>query len=362
LPTIPTDVANERYALETEEDAANAFLNLFEKENEDAPTKKPSEKGKESNAPAKEDDAKAEDAEEETATEETEGETEDAEKPSEDAEETEGETEETTEDDEKKYAESDDIFVKVKVGDEEHEVPVKDLKRLFGQEAALTRKSQEVAAKTKEVEASQAKNIAALDVLVKRAQEAANPYRQINWAGLMKDPAVSPQEVSALQEAARAAFENETFLTTQLDNFMGEVTKQQQATHVQAARDCVKALTTEDSPTYIKGWNESMYNDIRSFAVEQGLNQQMVNQLTDPAAFKMMHMALQFHRGAQKVVTTKVNKAPKKIVKSNTVTGTSNRQTARQVDRNQAVAKLRKSGGRMDDAVSAFETMFKGDM
>src|SRR5574337_877989 len=43
----------------------------------------------------------------------------------------------------------DDVIVKIKVGDKEHEVPVKDLKRLYGQEASLTRKSQEVAAQRK---------------------------------------------------------------------------------------------------------------------------------------------------------------------------------------------------------------------
>jgi hypothetical protein len=42
-----------------------------------------------------------------------------------------------------------------------------------------------------------------------------------------------------------------------------------------------------------------------------------VNTLTDPAAIKMMHMAMLYAKGASKVVTTqKVNKTPKKIVKT----------------------------------------------
>jgi hypothetical protein len=366
MPPIQQDGANTNTSVtfETEDDATNAFLNLFaDKTDDDASKKKPSDKGEESNAAEKEDDANSADADDEQPTDdETEGDNEDDESPSEDAEgdDEEGEDDDKTKD-EKKYADSDDIYVKVKVGDEEHEVPVKDLKRLFGQEAALTRKSQEVATKTKEVEAAQAKNIAALDVLVKRAQEAANPYRNINWAALMKDPNVSAEEANALQQAARVAFENETFLTSQLDAFMGEVQKQQQAVHAKAAQDCLKALTTEDSPTYIKGWDQNLYNDLRAFAVEMGMHKDAVNNLTEAPAFKLLHMAMQFHRGSKKVVTTKVNKAPKKIVKSSTAQGNVNRSvTSKQIDRKQKVAQLKKTGS-MDDAVAAFETMFSGD-
>jgi hypothetical protein len=197
--------------------------------------------------------------------------------------------------------------------------------------------------------------------MVKRAQEAANPYRNVNWAALMKDPTVSAEDVGALQEAARAAFENETFLTSQLDGFMQEVQAQQQATQAEAAKACIKALTDETSPTYIKGWDQKLYNDMREFAVSVGANKDMVNSLADPAAFKLIHMAMQFHKGQQKVVTQKVNKAPKKIVKSSTISAQPSQDTSRTVGRAQAVAKLKKSGGSMDAAQDAFMSLFGGD-
>ena len=186
---------------ETEDDTANAFLKLMGAE------ELPEDERKEGETEAD----KAEDKEAKTEAEETDSETEDAETSSEDAEETEGEAEEETK--AKKYADDEGTYVKVKVGEEEHEVAVKDLKRLFGQEATLTKKSMEVAERTKAAEAAQAKSLAALDVMVKRAQEAANPYRNVNWAALMKDPNISAEDVGALQEAAKSAFENETFLT-----------------------------------------------------------------------------------------------------------------------------------------------------
>ena len=334
---------------ENEDDAANAFLKLWDAE-------EPSEKeDKEGETEAK---AKAEDTEAETEAEENDGDTEDGESSSEDTEETEGEAEKTKA--EKKYADDEGTYVKVKVGEEEHEVAVKDLKRLFGQEASLTKKSQEVAERTKAAETAQAKSLAALDVMVKRAQETANPYRNVNWASLMKDPSVSAEDVGALQEAARAAFENETFLTGQLDNFMQEVQAQQAVAQRDAAANCIKALSDEQSPTYIKGWDQKLYNDMRSFAVSMGANQQMVDGLTDPSAFKLIHMAMQFHKGTQKVVTQKVNKAPKKIVKASTSSSPPTQDTNKLVGRKQAVANMKKDGGSMKSAEDAFMSMFGG--
>ena len=302
---------------------------------------------------------KAEDTEAEPEADEDDSETEDGDSPSEDAEDDEGETEKTKA--EKKYADDEGTYVKVKVGEEEHEVAVKDLKRLFGQEASLTKKSQEVAERAKAAETAQAKSLAAIDVLVKRAQEAANPYRNVNWAALMKDPTVSAEDVGALQEAAKAAFENETFLTGQLDNFMQEIQAQQSAAQVQAAQACIQALKDEKSPTYIKGWDHKLYDDMRTFAVSMGANQQMVNNLVDPAAFKLIHMAMQYHKGAQKVVTTKVNKAPKKIVKASTTSSPPNRDTSKAIDRNKAVAKQKKAGGNLQATQDAFLALLGGD-
>lgn len=333
---------------ETEHEAANAFLKLWDAE-------EPSEEERKEGETEAD---KAEDTEDEATANENEGDTEDAETPSEDADETEGEADTKAE---KKYADDEGTYVKVKVGEEEHEVAVKDLKRLFGQEASLTKKSQEVAERTKAAEYAQAKSLAALDVMVKRAQEAANPYRNVNWAALMKDPTIAAEDVTALQEAAKAAFENETFLTGQLDSFMQEVQGQQAAAQQQAAQACLKALTDEKSPTHIKGWDQKLYNEMRSFAVEMGANRQMVDNLVDPSAFKLIHMAMQFHKGAQKVVTQKVNKAPKKIVKASTTSAPPNRDTSKAIDRNKAVAKMKKAGGNQAATQDAFLALLGGD-
>ena len=356
MTTIHSDVAIETSGDLELDEAANAFLARLQEQEDDASgKKKPSEKSEKKEPP------KAQE-EEQPDAEETDEET-DEETPSDEDGETESD-EETTEDDndedEEPAADGDDVIVKIKVDGKEHEVPVRDLKRLYGQETALNRKSQEVAAERTKATESAARSLAALDVMVKRAQEAAAPYKQINWVALAKDPNVTADQVSALQDMARAAIDNETFLTQHLDGFMQQVQTQQKQEQAVAARDCIKALTDEKSPLRIEGWNETLYNDLRSFAVETGLNREMVNQLTDPAAFKLLHMAMQFNKGTKKVVTTKVNKAPKKIVKTTVAKTPTTSGSKVNVDRNKALSQLKKSGS-MDDAAAAFLTTLKDD-
>lgn len=332
--------------LDTEDQVTDAFLKLLDVEEPSDEERKEGETEADT----------AEDTEDTSTANDDDTETEDGESSSKDDAEGEGEADKP-----KKYADDEGTYVKVKVGDEEHEVAVKDLKRLFGQEASLTKKSQEVAERTKAAEYNTAKSLAALDTMVKRAQEAANPYRNINWAALMKDPNVAAEDVTALQEAARSAYENETFLTGQLDSYMQEIQGQQVAAQQQAAQACVQALTDAKSPAFIKGWNQQLYNDMRSFAVSMGAQQHMVDNLVDPAAFKLIHMAMQFHKGAQKVVTQQVNKAPKKIVKASTTSAAPSRDTSKTIDRNTSVAKMKKAGGNQKSTEDAFLALLGGD-
>ncbi len=77
----------------------------------------------------------------------------------------------------KKYAEE-GVFVKIKVGDKDHEVSVKDLQRLYGQEAALTQKSQQVSDQRKLVERRGPKNSAATAAAPRPRNEALRAVQQ----------------------------------------------------------------------------------------------------------------------------------------------------------------------------------------
>jgi len=313
-------------------DAENAFLaRLADKSDEDASKKKPSDEGE-----TKTKEQPAEEAETKPEAEETPAEGEETE--------TEGEAEA-----DKKYAE-DDVFFKVKVGDEEHEVSSAELKRLYGQEKALTRKSQEVAEVRKTAEAELAKATTALGLLLQRAQERAQPYKNINFLVAAKE--LGADELKALTDTANAAFEEERFLQNELSQFMGAIQQKQADTHREQVKTALKELTDNSSKSYIDGWGDKVYDEIRAFGVDMGLPSEMVNTISMAPAIKMMHMAMLYQKGQQAVKTVKpVNKsAPKKIVK-NTKSPAPVQPSKAKVDK--AMEKLARTG-HQDDAAAAF--------
>lgn len=324
-------------------------------EGDDASAKKPSKKEPE----ADEDEENANDAENETTDEDAEDE------PSEDEEENEGDEDEENDKDEddkskRKFADdSDETYVKVKEGDTEHEVKVSDLKRLFGQEAALTRKSQEVATEREVVNAKRTENVTAYNALLQRATARADKYRALPWTQYMKDPNIPAEHLQELTAEANEAIQEETFLKNELTSYVEKITAEQKEAAKKQSAECLKALKNPESPTFIKGWNDAVYADIRNFAVDQGFDAKVVTSLNDPAAFKVLHMAMQFKNGTNKVLTKKVNKTPTRIVK-NSASTPAVRDSAKKVTAKSAVQKAKQSGSQ-SDAAEAFLAMFDGE-
>lgn len=344
MSPIQKDGATENGAL-SQDDAANAFLaDILPEQDEDGSEKDLSTTGEnEDEQSSSETESEAEEQEQESSDESPEDESDGDEADAEDK------------DKKKSYVDNDETYVKVKVGDKEHEVPVKDLKRLWGQETALNTRSQEVAEQRKTADAETTKAMAGLKLMLDRATAKAEGYRGIDWMALAKSPDITAEEASALRAQAQEAFEEENFFKNELGNFVAAAQTKMQTSIAQQARDCIKALSEKGSeekpnPHYIEGWGDKLYDDLRAFGMGQGLHQEMINNLTDPAAFKILHMAMQFHRGAKKVQTTKVNKAPKKIVK----TSNSPAVVAQSKNASKAALERQRANGTLDNTAAAF--------
>jgi hypothetical protein len=171
----------------------------------------------------------------------------------------------------------------------------------------------------------------------------------------MKDPNIPADQLQALTAEANEAIQEETFLKNELTSYVEKITAEQKEAAKKQSAECIKALKNPESPTHIKGWNDALYADIRNFAVDQGFDAKVVTALNDPAAFKVLHMAMQFSKGATKVLTKKVNKTPTRIVKNSTA-NPAVRDNAKKITAKSAVQKARRSGS-MDDAAAAFFAM-----
>ncbi len=344
-------------ALETEhgddfsvDDAAALYL----KRRADA-RKEPSEKRDEGKEKPTEDDStdnEPEEKEEEEHADEggAEDEHESTQEEGDEEEKSEGEDEEAGDEAEPTYA-ADDHKVRVKVDGKDVEFSVKDLKRLAGQEQALTRKSQEVSDAQKKYETGLTNNVKKLTTLAERAKADYENYAKIDWPLAAKQ--LSQEDYKALREDAQNALNNYEFVVKELDSTMTEGQAYGQEKLKEAGQACIKALTDKDNPNYIEGWGDKLYDDIRDFAKKQGMPAPTVDNLVDPTAFKIIHKAMLFdaQQAKTKELIGKVKNKTKVV--SDRAVRQDNRPAGQPSQTRAAMKKLAESGD-LDDAVEAY--------
>jgi hypothetical protein len=328
----------------TDFDAVSAFARL----DNDADERKPSKDGTETatddneDTPADQQAADADDSDQEDG-------------PEKDGDEDAGDEESAEEGTSVKI--SDETVIKHKVDGEEREFTVGQLKRLAGQEASLTRRSQEVASKAKQLDTAAEATVGALEALMAHADKQWEPYSKINFLAAAKDPNISAEELEAAQTAARAAWEHREFVQNELKQSVSRLQEKRNADLAEAAKECIKVLG--DPEKGIKGWNQEVYTNIISYAKQEGIAAEVLDELVDPAAYKILHKAMLYDKGKTAVKKaaddkSKQKKAPQKIVKNST-----SPKTAPQKTGNEAAMKRLRDSGSLDDAAAAWSSLGK---
>lgn len=277
------------------------------------------------------------------------------------------EEEDTDEDDDEEYDQeddeeedqqtpselSDDTTIEVVVDGETKQASIKELKRLYGQEASLTRKSQEVAAKRKEAEEVISRADASYRKLLEKAESRFKQYEGIDM--LVASRTLSTEDFAALRQEAKQAEEEYKFLTEEATAFYQQNQQAYQQQLQAAAKECVSVLEKD-----IEGWSNDLYNEIRHFAVSQGLPQEQVDQYVDPNVIKILNKARLYDK-MKSTAETKKAKASMSKSKKNTKVLRSKKAPPSQSDvdyqrRKQASNKLRSNpsqAGDLDDIADA---------
>jgi len=214
------------------------------------------------------------------------------------------ETEE--EEDETEVLLSDDTMVEISVDGEVKQASLKDLKRLHGQEASLTRKSQEVAAKRKEAEDALGKAHISYQKLLERAEARMKPYAEVDM--LVASRQMSTEDFAAFRRESQEAEKDLKFLQEESNAFYKDAQAQQQKQVQEAATECIKVLKND-----LPDWGDELYNDIRNYAVSQGLPQEQVDQYVDPQVIKILNKARLYD---QTKATAETKKAKAKVIKT----------------------------------------------
>jgi hypothetical protein len=293
---------------------------------------------------------------EEDQTDDEEVETEDDESPSEESQDDEGEGEE---EDKRLWIEDEtNVHTKVEVDGKQIDVPIANLKRLYGQEAALTQRSQQLSATRQKLEGDQQSHLAVANAFLAQAEKKLEPYLKLDFLALARDQRVTPEQLQALREEANARWEEVQFLKQHQGKFVEALQEQTRAQMKVQAEASTKMLTDPADPNYIEGWGPQTYDSLRQFAVKQGVPAPMVNDIVLAPVIKLLHMALQYSLGKQtaQVQTIKKDKQVKKVIKTSrrAPEGSTGPGSAKV----KAVAKLRRTGSQ-DDAAEAFLAGFQ---
>jgi len=256
-------------------------------------------------------------SEDQNETEVEEDETEDAdvdeddeslEDPDEDTEEEDDDDDDTEEDDEgnEPKVASEDNVVDIVVNGVSKKVSVKDLKRLYGQEASLTKKSQDLASQRKVSDESLVKTQASYQKLMERAEARYKPYADLDM--LVASQQMDGETFAQLRQDARQAEDDLRFLKEESGQMVSDMQAQQQQANNQAAADCVKVL--EES---LPDWGNELYAEIRTYAVKVGLPKEQVDQYTSPEVIMLINKARLYDQSKQ---TAESKKAKAKVTKS----------------------------------------------
>jgi hypothetical protein len=326
------------------DDAAEAILARWEKQDADE-----SKLSKPNETEATSDIEETDNVEELDEIDETEEENEteidreedDTEKDDQDAYEDEGDDEV---DDSETSIVPDDAEVEVVINGKSETVSVAALKRLYGQEASLTQKSQRVAEQRKVLEDAIGKNHLAFQRMLDKAKERYKPYGEVDM--LVASKAMETEDFAALRKEAEEAFSDLKFLTEEADAFYNEVKNQQQAQLQEAARECVRVLEEE-----IPDWNNNLYNDIRTYAIKIGLPEDDVNNYTDPKVIMLINKARLYDAGKQVAIKKKKAATTKKTLRTRKAPDTENQRKQNKVA--EARARLKNGGNDFDDIAEA---------
>jgi hypothetical protein len=196
---------------------------------------------------------------------------------------------------------TDDTVVKVLVNGEEQEFSVGSLKRLAGQEASLTQKSQEA-----DIVGQRA--AATLQGALEAVMEDLAGYQDVDW--VLEGSRMDPEEFAWHRGQHGKLTQRYNALVKNAQELEKTVKARQAADLERDANECNRVLS--DPKTGIEGWSAQLHGEIVKYAVSAGLPEDDVNTIVNPEVIKIINKARLFDEG-QKAAAKKVNLTPQRV-------------------------------------------------
>lgn len=342
--------------------AAFSALETAEEDSPEASSEVEQNEATSSEEMSQEDDTEDENQDEEDLEEQDDDELE--EDPEEDSEEDDNEIKAKKE---KTVEVTDDTLVEVVVNGETDQVSIKDLRRLAGQEKALTRKSMAVAAEARKVQAREEFAETRLKAVSERVNKRAEQYANIDFVALAQSGQYTPEQIEGFRQEAKDAEAEAAFVNQELEQFYKEKQESRQAELVEKGKASLEQFEDIGSPYYIEDFKDR-YQDLSQHAVSLGISEETILTTPDPWFWKLLDDSLR--RGSAKE-TLKTASSPKKDPKAKKLKKPSSSKTvlkSRKANRNEqrgraedkrkqeALKNLQKTGSKAD-ALAAFAAL-----
>ena len=255
---------------------------------------------------------------EETAEEEVVSEDDEDEEVTEDEEAEEEDDEDLPETSAYELDELDDFSIKVKIDGEETEVPIADLVKGYSTEQSLSKKGRELGDARKELEAEREQMLAEVQhlgeasaAMISQAEQGfAKQYHELE-AQIEKARADGDTyEVNELKDKREQVQQKYWSARRQREGLMGAVAEQRQKVEAEQWQKQLEHFN-EHIEEFVPGFDEKMAQDIRTFAIDEGVPEELLDGVTSPAVVKFVHDYMQLKTGVSKGAA-KRKKAPTK--------------------------------------------------
>lgn len=246
---------------------------------------------------------------------------------------------------------SDDLEIEHPVNGEVKKFTLAHLKKLAGQDAALTQRSMELAETKKRADETVTTYAASLNYLYEQAKAKADQYNDQNLLLWSKD--MTQDQLHALVEEAKVAKQDKDFFEKEIATVSHKLQAEAAERLRHEASRAHAILTGPVEQGGIEGFDQKRYEDLRGFAIQQGIPAQTVNTLTDVGAWRIIDLAYKQVRGSTALATKTAPVKPAKpgrVVKS---TPTAAIQAAKPTKDKDAMRTLRATGD-VDAAANVF--------
>jgi len=142
------------------------------------------------------------------------------------------------------------------------------------------------------------------------AEKVIEDYEDFDWDGMAEDD--FEQYTQNRQFLDRYARRHKEILKA-MDDLDSKKAAEEDRVRTEQAREAAAVLARD-----IPGWGSDLYRKLMDYAVENGADPEYIKACTDPATFKVLHKAMEFEKGKQKI-TAKVKRlggSPKKVAKA----------------------------------------------